>query len=224
MNMSQACVSTASLEQPTLLSLTSPSPKAQLPMATLNRVIVAAILTVGTGGVANPQEANLHTFTGPISHICSFHVSQSEEERLLDAQEKITGIRHYLSLNMTDLARVLKVGRPTVYSWATTTVTLHNAHRQRIDAVYAIAREWRALSSKPMGSLVRQPFEDGRTMIDLLSPQELDAKAIRAGMQLIQEQQGRFDKRFTVAEAAKKAGVQLASRPRRNWRSSGEVV
>jgi hypothetical protein len=191
---------------------------------TLNSALLAAILTVGTGGIANLQTVRAQTFTGPIARDCYVHVSQNEEESVLDTQEKIAGIRRYLSLNMTDLAKVMRVGRPTVYSWATTPTTLRSAHRERMDAVYAIAREWRSLSSDPMGRMVREPnLGNGRTMIDLLSVDKLDSTAIHNGMRQIQERQGRLERRLTVAEAAEKAGVQLASRPRRNWRSRGDL-
>jgi DNA-binding transcriptional regulator YiaG len=205
---------------------TTPSLKTQLPTMTLNSAVLAAIFSaaaVGTGGVVNPHALGIQTFTGPVARACSVHASQNEEERLLDTQEKIAAIRRYLSLNMTDLAKVLNVGRPTVYSWATTPVTLHSSHRKRIDVVYEIARNWRALSSDPMGRLVREPFANGITVIDLLSTDKLDAAAIRNGMLQVRDLQGGMQRRLTVAEAAEKAGVRLASRRRRNWRSSGEL-
>jgi hypothetical protein len=206
---------------------TTPCSNTQLPTMTLNGAVLAAILSaaaVGTGGTANMQAVPVQTFTGPVARVCSVHVTQNEEENVLDTQEKIAGIRRYLSLNMTELANVLKVGRPTVYSWATAPITLRSAHRERIDAVYAIARDWRSLSSEPMGRMVREPnLGNGRTLIDLLSVDKLDTTAIRNGMRQIQERQGRLDRRLTVAEAAEKAGIQLASRLRRNWRSSGDL-
>jgi len=204
---------------------TTPSPKVQLPTVTRNSAVLAAIFSaaaVGTGGVANSQVLTIPSFTSPAC-VCSVHVSQDEEERLLDAQEKIAGIRRYLSLNITDLAKVLNVGRPTVYSWATAPVNLHSNHRKQIDAVYEIARNWRALSSEPMGPLAREPLENGRTIIDLLSTDKMDSEAIRKAMLQVQHLQSRVQRRLTVAEAAEKAGVKLASRPRRNWRSSGDL-
>jgi len=192
-------------------------------MITLNSALLAAVLTVGTGGIAHLQTVRVQTFTGPVARDCYVHVSQNEEESVLDTQEKIAGIRRYLSLNMTDLAKVLRVGRPTVYSWATAPTTLRSAHRERIDAVYAISRDWRSLSSDPMGRLVREPsLGNGRTMIDLLSVDKLDSTAIHNGMLQMQERQGRLERRLTVAEAAEKAGIKLVSRPRRNWRSRGD--
>jgi hypothetical protein len=205
---------------------TTPSPSPQLPTTTFNTAVLAAVLgaaTIGTGGVANLQVLNLPTFTSPVACACSVHVRQDEEERLLDTQEKIAGIRRYLSLNITDLAKVLNVGRPTVYSWATTPVNLHSNHRKQIDTVYEIARTWRALYSDPMGRLVREPLENGRTMIDLISEDKLDSEAVSKAMLQVRQLQSRMQRRLTVAEAAEKAGVQLASRPRRNWRSSGDL-
>jgi hypothetical protein len=198
--------------------------KTQLPTMALNSAFLAAILTVGTGGIANLQTVRAQTFTGPVARDCFVQVNRNEEENVLDTQEKIAGIRRHLSLNMTDLAKVLRVGRPTIYSWATAPITLRSAHRERIDAVYAIARDWRSLSSEPMGRMIREPnLGNGMTMIDLLSVDKLDPAAIHNGIRQIQERKGQLERRLTVAEAAEKAGVQLASRPRRNWRSRGDL-
>jgi hypothetical protein len=208
-------------EEPTFTSW-----MAQSTPTALNGAVLAALLgaaAAGTGGIANPQALVAQSFTSPVACVFSVHVSQDEEDRLLDTQAKIVGIRHYLSLNMTDLARILKVGRPTVYSWTTGEVLLHSAHRKRLDAVYEIAREWRALSSAPLGNLVREPVSNGMAVMDLLSADRLDLAAIRGGMRHMAELQGRSERRLTVAQAAERAGVRLASRPRRNWRSAGDL-
>jgi hypothetical protein len=220
MSVSPAYALTAVLEEPT-----SPSWKPQSTPLTLNGAVFAAVLSAaaaGTGGVAKPQAIATQSFTSPAACVLSVRVSESEEERLLDTQSKIAGIRHYLSLNTTDLARVLKVGRPTVYSWTMGSVVLRSEHRERLDAVYEIARNWRAVSSVPMGQLVREPLSNGTALIDLLSADRLNLAALHGAMRQIAEQQSLVDRRLTVAQAAARAGVRLASRPRKNWRSSGD--
>src|SRR5215469_4903510 len=148
---------------------TTPSLKNQLPAVMFNQPVLAAILSAavaGTGGFANAQAVALQTFTGATPRAFSIHIGRDDEEGILNTQEKLAGIRRYLSLNATELAKVLNVGRPTVYSWATAPVAMHSKHRERIEAIYQLGRQWRALSSDPMGNSVREPLSNGRTMVD----------------------------------------------------------
>lgn len=200
---------------------TAPSSKTHASPLILNGAVLAALLSAaGTGGVANAQALPIHTLTAPVPYACSVNIRNDEAQNLLGVQEKMAGIRHYLSLNVTDLAGILKVGRPTVYSWATFPVTIKSKHRERLDAVYVLARDWRTLSNIPMGRLVREPIVNGITIIDLLSRDNIDNAMVRDAMQRIKELQDRTEKRLTVAEVGRKAGIQVASRPRTNWRSS----
>lgn len=91
---------------------------------------------------------------------------------------RVAIIRHYLSLTITDLGRVLRVGRPTVYAWIAETSRPHDDNLTRIGRIYDLARAWRSLSSMPLGGLVREPM-DGPALIDLLSRENLPVSQIR---------------------------------------------
>jgi len=191
-----------------------------------NQPVLAAILSAavaGTGGFANAQAVALQTFTGATPRAFSIHIGRDDEEGILNTQEKLAGIRRYLSLNATELAKVLNVGRPTVYSWATAPVAMHSKHRERIEAIYQLGRQWRALSSDPMGNSVREPLSNGRTMVDLLSADKLDSVGITKAMLQVRDRDSRAQKRLSVTEIARRSGMQPPSRPRRNWRSSGDL-
>lgn len=200
---------------------TSSSSGQILPMM-LNGAVVATLLgasVVGTGGVASPQTLTTPMPTGSLRAVAVRH----EQDSYLSTQEKISGIRHYLSLNMTDLAAVLNVGRPTVYQWTAVPNTLLKAnHRERLNAIYKAARYWRTLSAMPMGPLIREPAGDNRSMLDLLSSDRLNLQLIHSRMRQLKEMQDRFQKRLTVAQVANRAGVKLASRPQKNWRAGLE--
>ena len=202
---------------------TTSSSTVQIVPILLNGAALAALLgasAVGTGGVASLQTLATKTLTGSIRVVAV----RDEQESYLNTQEKIAGIRHYLSLNTTQLAEVLNVRRPTVYQWAAVPgVPLKSKHRDRLDAIYNAARAWRMLSPVPMGSLVQEPLADGRSVYDLLCEDSLDSKIIHNAMLQAKEQQDRIQKRLTVAEVAARAGVKLASGPRTNWRSGMDI-
>ncbi len=203
---------------------TAPSAKPQPQPMALNGAVLAAVLgfaAVGTGGVANANVISPQISTGPVVYAHSVNLREREQERLVDTQEKLAGIRHYLSFNITDLAAVLNVGRPTVYSWFADSVVLQTKHRERVDAIYRLARDWRTVSSIPIGQLINEPLPNGTTLLQLLAAERLDAAEIRTAMLRIKELRDRTEKRVSVVESAKRAGVKLASKPRRNWRSPG---
>ncbi len=205
---------------------TSPSSRGHCVPIVVSAAALGACLAaaaVGTGGIANARVLTAQNFTGSVGTVYPAYTLRNNEPSLLTAREKIAGIKHYLSLNVTELAMVLKVARPTVYAWASTPAVPSARHRERLDAIYEIARYWRTLSNSSMGSLVREPLAGGMTVVDLLSREALDSNAAFAAMRTVKEHQSRSVRRLTVAQIADRAGVKLASRPRTNWRSSAEL-
>jgi transcriptional regulator with XRE-family HTH domain len=187
--------------------------------------VVAICITVGTGGIATPDALPTQNFTGSIATVCPVgHLQRDTQDFLLGVQEKIAGIRQYLSLTMTDLAAVLQVGRPTAYAWVGGAVAaVQNKHRARLDHVYKLAREWREISSRPLDRVVSEPLGGGVKLIDLLTADDLDDAAIRNAFAEVKILQDRAARRLTVREVAAKTGVKLATRSRRNWPSSGDI-
>src|ERR1700687_4713982 len=101
----------------------------------------AAMCVVGTGGVATAQTINY----GP-SGVLQIRMPRGSDgdldsDRMLDAQEKLAGIRRYLSMTVTDLAKAMRVGRPTIYSWLRDDASLRPEHAKRLEEIYKIARE-----------------------------------------------------------------------------------
>lgn len=84
------------------------------------------------------------------------------------AQEMLASIRSDLSLNVSELAQVLRVQRPTVYAWMSGG-KLRRQHTERLLDVHELAREWRARHNLPLGDSVREPGLQGKTIVDLLS-------------------------------------------------------
>lgn len=86
-------------------------------------------------------------------------------------------IRHELSLNTAELARVLNVSRPTVYAWADGGPAKPE-NRMRLALLRDVADTWRTRCQRPIGALVREPASDSRTLVDLLAAQQLDMAQI----------------------------------------------
>ncbi|MDD3179481.1 MAG: hypothetical protein PHQ04_03935 [Opitutaceae bacterium] len=88
--------------------------------------------------------------------------------------EMLGRVKHYLSLNMSELAAVLNVGRPTVYAWMQGG-PIRPGNRERLAAVYHVAQDWWKRAGQPLGSFLHLQRADGQSMLDLLKADPVDA-------------------------------------------------
>lgn len=177
-------------------------------------VLTTAALFVGTGGTAT--YAALARVPQTSSPSCRLERTPDHDQEEFPAflwypSGRVGEIRHYLSLNMTDLSRVLRVERPTVYAWLNGSVQPHSANLDRLKRVHTLARAWRAMSSVPPGRYVRERFEGGEALVEYLSAEVLDEQAIRRAFARIKaevdrESAGKSSRRRSVADAARRHG------------------
>lgn len=85
------------------------------------------------------------------------------------ASEALAGVRSNLSLNVSELATILGVGRPTIYSWMTDEAHPRAANAERLSRLAALARLWETLSNLPLGGRVRQPTAVGDTFVSFVA-------------------------------------------------------
>jgi AcrR family transcriptional regulator len=190
-----------------------------------NNAFLSAVLLVGTGGFVSAQTVS-YVPSGALLHVRVLRSTDGniDSDRLLDTQEKLAGIRHYLSMTVTDLAKVLRVGRPTVYAWLRDGADLRAEHAQRLESIYRIARKWRMMSSRPVGAFLNQPLTAGETLRSLLSERALDELAIQSAFSQIRNASSRTTRRPSVAEVAKQRGFKLATtQPPRSWSSDEDL-
>jgi hypothetical protein len=187
-----------------------------------NNAFLAAVFLVGTGGIATPRNID-YVPSGVVEVRVSCGSQASvDSDRLLDAQEKLAGIRRYLSLSVTDLAKVLHVGRPTVYSWLRDEANLRSEHAQRLESIYGLARKWRTISSRPVGSFLNRPMASGSTLLGLLSARRLDSLEVETAYAQIEQALGRDSRHRSVIDVAKQRGFKLATTQQPTSWSSAE--
>jgi DNA-binding transcriptional regulator YiaG len=92
--------------------------------------------------------------------------------------EIIAAIRSSLSLQIKELAEILRVQRPTVYSWIKNEVEPSPTNRERLQHLYRIALKWKQLCNLPADSLIRSTGADGHSVLELLKADEVDQVAI----------------------------------------------
>ncbi len=126
-----------------------------------------ALLVPGTGGAYSPEGlANLDRWT----HQSAVEIHYPRRQDGTHAQttvERVRQIRDAFGLNMSELATMLDVSRPTVYAWL-------NGQEPQPEAVARILRLSRAgdrFSALDVGTAVayvRQPLFEGASLLELL--------------------------------------------------------
>lgn len=91
--------------------------------------------------------------------------------------ETLGRVKHYLSLNTSELAAVLGVGRPTVYAWMQGG-PMRPTNRERLALVYGIATKWWNRSKQPLGSFLQLKGANGQSVFDLLKADVVDEAAL----------------------------------------------
>lgn len=181
-----------------------------------NNKVLAAILgmVIGTGGVANAAVVNtvVGTSSSADNHIrltirTPRHESSNVRQDALLPQEQIVGIQRYLSLNVTDLSSALRVGRPTIYAWMRGAQP-QDAHLQRIQQLYRIARSWRAMSSSPIGAyLAVRLGGSGGSLMTQLADETLDEGAINGSFVKITAALSNKPRRESILQVARRRGL-----------------
>jgi len=185
-------------------------------------------MMIGTGGVANATVVN--AAIRPRSNasnqvritICNPVWEVNEQREVLLPQEQIAGIQRYLSLNVTDLSKALRVGRPTIYAWIRG-AQLHDAHILRLQQLYRIARSWRAISSSPIGTYLNVQLPSGNSLIEQLADETLDESVINRSFIQIKAAVDGKPRRESISEVTKRRGLRSTTKTElKKWSGDDE--
>lgn len=127
----------------------------------------------------------------------------------LDVSRQLAFARHYLSLNATDLAKILLVERPTVYAWLDGRWDPKQENKGRIRRLYQFARSWQEISRQPIGKLLREPVDGDTSLMDYLVRSSLEVAAINRVLELVgtmAERKAKAKEVRSVREIAKRRG------------------
>ncbi|HUP59150.1 MAG TPA: hypothetical protein VNA69_01890 [Thermoanaerobaculia bacterium] len=137
---------------------------------------------IGTGGAATRRHivAIWRTIAAP------FDVTAADVS-VRSAAEQLEFIRHYLSLSVSDLARIAGVKRPTIYAWLQNGAPRRDS-MERLAMLERIAAHWQSIADRPLGALARLAIgSTGETFVILLesaSEEELRSALDQLGVRL----------------------------------------
>lgn len=101
---------------------------------------------------------------------------------------QLSNVKAAFGLSISQLAKVLAVKRPTIYSWMdpeTGPETLRGANRARLNALCDIAHKWNELSKLPPSRHLTASLTKGGSLFALLSADKLDRRAIEEAMKAV---------------------------------------
>jgi len=145
-------------------------PSAKWPGRSVFVIILPLLLIPGSGGAVTPQGMDqLNRWV----HNPSIRVEQRGRHKAetRSPAEQVSSIRATYGLNMSELANLLGVTRPTAYAWL-------NGQEPKADSLVHIhrlsvaIREIEELNIPRIDSLIRRPIFEGRSLIDKIKANE----------------------------------------------------
>lgn len=118
---------------------------------------------IGTGGAATKRHvvAIWRAITAPFE-------ATTADISVRSAAEQLELIRHYLSLSVSDLARIVGVKRPTIYAWLQNGAPRRES-LERLAMMERVASHWKSIADRPLGALARLAIGvKGETFVILL--------------------------------------------------------
>ncbi|WP_419627896.1 helix-turn-helix domain-containing protein, partial [Thiolapillus sp.] len=128
-------------------------------------------LTAGTGGMVTARSTT--KMLNRWIYDPGIHIEHSNEHKddARTTAELVGAIRDALGLNMSDLAAVMGVTRPTAYAWLNGQEPRPDALK-RIQELFRIADELTHYAIHRMDMLVKRPVFDGKSFLDRLLAKE----------------------------------------------------
>jgi DNA-binding transcriptional regulator YiaG len=140
------------------------------------KVVAPFLLLAGTGGVITAHSAEvLHRWIhDPRIHI-ERHTLKNIDMR--SPAEHVANIRDIFAINMSDLASILGVTRPTVYAWL-------EGQEPKAEAVIRVqqlshtADKIKQANIARLDKLMHRPILNGRSLLDMLKADENPSEAL----------------------------------------------
>jgi len=187
----------------------------------------------GTGGAWGPALIARSVFelpswfgAAPTQEVTN-EVPASKSKGGPSVSDELAFIKAAFGMSISQLAAVLRVQRPTIYSWfddESGPGTLRAANRKRLISLHKLAEKWNAISKRPLGSYLMFKVTDKKLLFDLLAADDLNERVVektfdRIGQQMLQTPPS--DGQASFAQRLRKKGFSNVPTTRRPSKGYG---
>jgi len=111
-----------------------------------------------------------------------------QEQQIRTTAEKLEFIKDSFGITLSQLAKILRTSRPSIYSWLEGEEPRENTSL-RIQQIYECAEHWAQKNEfhYSPGPIFRQPLGKEPSVLDRLTKEELDMEEIEAGLKSMME-------------------------------------
>jgi len=134
-----------------------------------------------------------------------------------DVPTSLGFVKDVFDLNTSELAHVMLVSRPTIYSWVAGDQEVKQENRQRLTQLQDFASSWRSFSKNPIGALVRENIDGANSsLLELLSLVEIPHEKVIKSLKIIADlitshEASRRNTHHSMRELAREHGLQPIS-------------
>lgn len=106
-------------------------------------------------------------------------------ETTKSTEQQINDLRKYMGFNISELAKILQVKRPTIYEWIAGKFPSYK-NQDRLDLIYTFCQRW---MEKKVGKIGRHMYrnvtKDNKSLMDLFEADDFDRLQINAALDLV---------------------------------------
>ena len=100
-------------------------------------------------------------------------------------QQQIDNLRRHMGFNISELAKIMQVKRPTIYEWLTGKPP-NRKSQNRLDEIYDFCQRWTEKKAGKLGRYIyRKITQDNKCLMELLEDDVLDTLQINGALDLI---------------------------------------
>lgn len=121
-------------------------------------------------------------------------------------------IRTAFSLQITQIAEILGVSRPTIYAWIGDEQQPQQRCQVRLNQIYSLAEYWNDRSHLPIpASFMIAPDAAGRSLIDMLKSEVIHQREVQSRLDALRSASQEDVDSTSIAALARKYGINLES-------------
>lgn len=99
---------------------------------------------------------------------------QISESSTISVDAMTTQIKDLFGVNVSDLAKVIGVSRPTAYKYLSEEGPTDTAIIERIHKMHELAELWGSLTTRPISRELKRSYPDSPSLIDIISADPVD--------------------------------------------------